>query len=160
MSHFSFSRGLYDQCALNKKDEESTAPFLYMTDSNVSESTSSCFLGASPFQHNQLRSISANFVDTESDLRGQTRIWSKCPENKYNPDKAKPVEFNLKQCSDESLVPEYTRINKPCNIFAGITINRFHPLCEDLQELKKIHDNNIIGVNTRLQVKDAYKKNL
>lgn len=158
MSHFSFSRSLYDECALKKKDEESAGPFQYMTDSQVSESTSSCFLGASPFQHNQLHSISSEYVDIESDLRGQTRNLSKCPEHKYNPNTAKPTSFSVKQCTDNLLVPEYTRINKPCNIFAGITINRFHPLCEDLQDAAKIHDNNIIGINTRLQVKDAFKK--
>ena len=36
MSHFSFTRSSYDRCALEKKDEESSAPFKWMTDVNVS----------------------------------------------------------------------------------------------------------------------------
>jgi hypothetical protein len=67
------------------------------------------------------------------------------------------MNIKLNECSDNGLVPEYTRLNKSCNVFSGITINRFHPLCEDLQQLNKIHSNSYIGTNTRLQIKDSYK---
>ena len=66
--------------------------------------------------------------------------------------------FKLAECKTNNLVPEYTRINKPCNIFSGISINRFHPLCEDLQDTNKIQSNSYIGTSTRLQVKDAFNK--
>jgi hypothetical protein len=157
MSHFSFTRNLYDGCALDKKNQESTAPFEYMTDIAVVESKESCFQGTAPFQHNPYRSIPVESIDIESDLRGQNLPNSRCPIHKFNPDSAKPVKWNIKECEDNRLVPEYTRMNKACNIFAGITINRFHPLCEDLQSLEKIHSNTYTGTNTRLQIKDAYK---
>lgn len=155
-SHFSFTRNSYDQCELEKKYQESTHPFKYTTDTIVSENNDSCFLNASPFMHNQFRSIPRGVVDIESELRGQTRILSNCPSLKYNPHNQEAIDFKVSECTDKGLIPEYTRVNKPCNIFAGITINRFHPLCDDLQNLNNIHSNKYIGNNTRLQVKDAY----
>lgn len=157
MSHFSFTRSAYDECALNQKNKESAGPGLWATDSSITESKSACFEGTSPFMHNPYRSIPKTSIDVENDLRGQTRLLSKCAEHKYNPNNQKTFINELTNC-DNGLVPEYTRLNKPCNIFAGININRFHPLCEDLQELNKIHDNTYIGSNTRLKIQDAFKQ--
>lgn len=157
MAHFSFSRSSYDECALKQRNEESVAPFKWATDNTVVESKSACYLGTSPFMHNPFKSIPTGSIDIESELRGQTRNLSKCSEEKYNPATAKQYNIPIEtECVDQRLVPEYTRINKPCNIFSGISINRFHPLCEDVQELNKIHNNTLIGTNTRLQIKDAY----
>jgi hypothetical protein len=158
MSHFSFTRNNSDDCALTKRFEESTSPFKYQTDTTVVESLESCDMGVSPFMHNPYRSIPTDSVDIESDLRGQTRVISKCPSRQWNPDMAKPFSSKLKDCVDKKLVPEYTRLNKPCNIFSGISINRFDPLYEDLQDFGKMQSNTYIGVNTRLQVKDAFQK--
>jgi hypothetical protein len=158
MSHFSFTRNLYDKCALDQKDQESQAAFKWATDSQVPESTSACHVATSPFMQNPFKSIPKTIVDIESDLRGQTRQSGKCTIHKFDPAQQKPYKAPIKDCVDERLIPEYTRTNKACNIFSGITINRFHPLCDEMQDLNKIHDNSIIGVNTRLQVKDAFKK--
>ena len=157
MAHFSFTRSLYDDCSLDKRNTESSGPGNYATDKQVIESKESCFQAASPFQHNPYHSVPMNSVDIESELRGQTRNLSNCPSQKYNPNQPYPVDYVVNECADDRLVPEYTRINKPCNVFAGITINRFHPLCEDLQDLNKIHSNTYVGANTRLHVKDAFK---
>jgi len=159
MSHFSFTRNNSDDCALVKRIEESTSPFKYQTDSSVVESQQRCDMGVSPFMHNPFRSIPLESVDIESDLRGQTRILSKCAIKKWNPEMAKPDhQQKLKDCVDKKLVPEYTRLNKPCNVFSGLSINRFDPLYEDIQEFERVQSNTYIGVNTRLQVKDAYSK--
>lgn len=156
-AHFSFTRSLYDDCSLEKKQQESEGPFKYATDSSVVESKESCFLGAAPFQHNPFHSVPTSSVDIESELRLQTRPLSKCPSQKFDPNKPYPLNYKINECTDTRLVPEYTRVDKPCNIFSGITINRFHPLCEDLQSIEKIHGNNYIGTNTRLQIKDAFR---
>lgn len=157
MSHFSFTRNLYDKCALEKKDQESTSPFEWMTDSQIFTSNNSCYQGVSPFMQNPMNSISSDKVDIESDLRGQNYTNSRCPTHKYNPSLQKPYTEKIRDCQNQ-LVPEYTRLNKACNIFSGISINRFSPLCDDIQSLEKIHSNKYIGTNTRLQVKDAFEK--
>jgi hypothetical protein len=178
-AHFSFTKSLYDECNLSKKDQESTGAFKWITDS-LYEHKDSCYVTASPFMHNQFRNIPASSIEVENDLRNQTRVLSKCPKARYDPTQSKNCKsckncddglpcgckhcketkeaFKLADCKNNNLVPEYTRINKPCNIFSGISINRFHPLCEDLQDVNKIQSNSYIGTNTRLQVKDAFNK--
>jgi hypothetical protein len=176
-SHFAFSKSLYDECNLKKKEQESTGPFNWITDP-IYESPSACFLDESPFMHNNFYSIPSSKVDVESDLRNQTRLLSRCPEARYNPavncksctkcnsglpcgckhcqDTKKQLE--LHDCNKSGLVPESTRLKRPCDVLSGISINRFEPLYEDLQDTQKIQSNSFIGVNTRMQVKDAYKK--
>jgi hypothetical protein len=177
-AHFSFTKSLYDQCNLDKKLQESTGPYKWMTD-QVKESHNACYVDQPPYMHQQFPSIPSNKIDVESDLRNQTRLLSKCPSARFDPTKLDnckeckkcnqglpcgcshcrqtKYENELKDCTNTALMPEYTRINKPCNIFSGITINRFNPLCEDLQDTNKIQSNSYIGTNTRLQVKDAFK---
>lgn len=171
-----FTNSLYDQCNLVKKDQEATGAYNWVTDNTIQESKDACF-ATTNIMHNPFHSIPSTIVDAESDLRNQTRLLSRCPETRFDPTKAKncldcskcdsglpcdcqhckETKYNaeLKDCN-EGLVPLFTRINKPCNL-SGITINRFEPLCEDPQELTKIHSNKYIGGNTRLQVKDQFK---
>lgn len=158
MSHFSFTRTTNDDCALLLKNKESTGPFDWATDNTITENKESCFQGSAPFSHNPYRSIPSNVVDFESELRGQTRDNSKCATHKFNPNMAPKINFKWNECTDNKLVPEYTKLNKSCNVLSGITINRFQPLYEDPQEFTKIHNNNYIGSNTRLLIKDAFKK--
>jgi hypothetical protein len=130
--------------------------------------------------HNSFNNIPSNSIDIENDLRNSTRQLSRCPESRFDPTKLEnckscdncnqglpcgcyhckdtKTQNKLNETSDcDKLIPEYTRINKPCNIFNGISINRFNPLCEDLQDTNKIQSNSYIGTNTRLQVKDTFK---
>jgi len=152
-AHHSFTRSAYDECELKKSMAQSRAPFEWATDSNVVESRESCFEASSPFMHNPFKSIPKESIDIESELRGQTRNLSRCPEHKFDPTKFKPIEIKLNECKENKLVPQYTRENRSCNVLSGISINRFNPLCED--PLMYI-STNYIGANTRLKIKDAY----
>lgn len=155
MSHFSFTRNAYDECALEQKDNETQSSFKWVTDSQVLGGNEACFMAAAPFQQNPFNSVPMHTIDVESDLRGQTRSLSKCDSFKYNPQLAKPVDYKVKECTDQRLVSDYTRTNRSCNVLSGVSINRFQTLYENPQE--NISDNTLIGVNTRLQVKDLYK---
>jgi hypothetical protein len=154
-AHHSFTRAAYDECELKKQMNESQASFKWATDSDVIESKESCFEASSPFMHNPFKSIPSGSIDIESELRGQTRNLSRCPEHKFDPKKFKPINIKLDECKNNKLVPEYTRENRSCNVLSGISINRFNPLCED--PLLYIPLQNI-GSNTRLQIKDEYTK--
>lgn len=160
LSHFSFTRSSADECALSQKNQESSAPLSYMTDSNVSLNKDACLVNASPFMQNPFKSIPSSIVDIESDLRIQTHSLSKCADSQFNPDTSKPINFEWKKCANDDLVPQYTRIDKPCNVFSGVTIDRFHPVDPSVQNLSQIQHNNYIGTNTRLQIKDAYRNSL
>jgi len=177
-AHFSFTNSLYDDCNLEKKQKESVGPYNWITDS-VYENKTNCHVNMSPFMHKQFNSIPANIIDAENDLSNRSRHLSRCPEARFDPTKLEnckscqncnqglpcecshcrqtKYENKVVECENQALVPQFTRLNKSCNIFSGITINRFHPLCEDLQDSLKIHSNSYIGSNTRLQIKDAFK---
>lgn len=157
-AHFSFTRTRYDECALNQSNKESTSPFDWITDSSVIESKEVCFEAASPFVHNPYKSVPRDSVDVESDLRGQNFKLTKCPQNKFNPNTQKPFNNKTPVDCNGKLVAEHTRVGRACNVLSGISINRFHPICEDYQEISKIHQNTYIGTNTRLAIKDAYRK--
>lgn len=158
MSHFSFTRNLYDDCELQTLEKESAGPGKYATDILTAEPKNACYIGISPFQHNQFYSIPQQNVDVESDLYGRTRNLSRCPDKKYNPHRDnKQFPYTLRDCEKQELVPEHTRLKRPCNVLSGISINRFDPLCEDIQLLRTIHNNSYIGSNTRLFVKDTFK---
>jgi len=140
-----------------KKDTESAGPFQWVTDKNVVEQSNSVNR-YTPFLPNPFNSIPKENVDIESDLRGQTRPLSKCPSAKFQQSTLKSLP-QLEDCKNTSrLAAEHTRMNKSCNIFSGMSINRFHPLCDNVQNINSIPSNSIIGKNTRLQVKDAFNK--
>jgi len=178
-THFSFTNSLYDSCNLEKKQQESIAPYNWITDP-LYENKMNCHIKISPFMHKQFNNIPANAIDIENDLSNRTRHLSRCPETRFDPTKLEnctnckncnnglpcdcphcvqtKYENKITECENQNLVPQFTRLNKSCNIFSGITINRFNPLCEDLQDNLKIHPNSYIGTNTRLQIKDAFKQ--
>ena len=157
-SYFSFTNLKYDQCALDQQLKESEGPGRWALDTTISESKASCFQKSSPFMHNPFHNaVPVNRIDQESDLRNQNRILSRCPEERFPKNATNAVDYSLTHCETDFLTPEYTRTNKSCNIFSGITINRFHPLCDQIQDVNKIHHNKYIGMNSRLAVKDAFE---
>lgn len=158
MSHFSFTRISDDDCAVQKSNEESAGPYAWRTDKSVIESKGACFLSASPFMQTPFPDIPAQSIDIDSELKGRTRPLSKCPSKKYLPSEKALPDNPITDCKDLRLVPEYTRTSRPCNILSGITIDRFETLPEPPQGLERIHNNTYIGVNTRLQLRDAYRK--
>lgn len=157
MSNYKYFTNLnYDACAIKQKDDENKDYFGWITDPNISESKDSCFNKLSPFSRNPSSSIPSSKMDIESDLRGQTRVLSRCSSQKFSP------KFNVETVTEEMvqcntfLEPEYTRVKKPCNTLSGIYIDRFEILHEDYQS--HISDNSFIGANTRLEVRDTFAK--
>lgn len=172
MSHFSFTRTKYDSCASTKKDEENMHSFNLNVDA-ATQNVKMCHPSMSTINgYNGAYGIPESQIDISSDLRGQTRALTKCPQSRYNPmrncgtcencdtglpcgcDHCKKTQ-EMTHCSN-LLTPTFTRLNKPCNIFAGITIDRFDPLFENVQMNSQSLP--LSGDNTRLQVKDAFEK--
>lgn len=169
MSSPFFTRTKYDSCASNRTDLENKRAFTIQTDSNTRK-VQRCH--ASFGRNGGLSGgVPDSIIDVSSDLRGQTRLLTRCPESRHNP--LKNCEncdncndgipcgcFHCKQTKelnmcDNALVPEYTRLNKGCNL-PGLTINRFDPLCDPIQmEGQSLP---IAGSNTRIAVKDQFVK--
>ena len=81
----SSNRLMYDTCAYKKKLEESTTPLDYTLYTGKYENCSKCRLELGQVGGNGVSLFSGNLVDLESDLRGQTRYASQCPDKKYKP---------------------------------------------------------------------------
>jgi len=84
----SFNRLSYDSCAYSKNLQQSVDPLEYSLFKGKFESCISCPVG--DFTNNLDFGIKS---DIESDLKGQTRIGSKCPIEKYPANAANATPF-------------------------------------------------------------------
>ena len=178
--YYPFTNSLYDKCNLQKKDTESKYQFNYNTEP-IYENNESCFADSTQFAHKQFHSIPSSKIDIESDLRNQYRLLSRCPEKRFDPtkldnckkcencnsglpcgcDHCKQTKYEnkLKNCSKQfNLISDYTRISNSSKLDRERNVNRMYPMEDDLQDSNKIQSNSVIGVNTRLLIKDTYKK--
>jgi hypothetical protein len=74
----SFNRLAYDSCAYAKTLQQSTDPLEYNLYRGKYESCKTCPIGDFP----NIIEFGAK-ADVESDLKGQTRVGSRCPSNKF-----------------------------------------------------------------------------
>lgn len=162
----------YDHDTYKTKITESVRPGLYHLEDHTS--SKSCHMGF-PGYLPQNEGVLSSSIDVESELKRLNYINSKSPESRYNPIK------NCKDCKkygtgiycshsvknthnhvltdcDNQLIPQYTRELKACNDITSININRFEPLCVDVQKDKRIHNNSYIGSQTRNESKDITRK--
>jgi hypothetical protein len=82
----SFNRTKYDKCSYKVDLQSSVDTLGYILSPQRYEHKNKCmhqlgFVGGTAVSH-----IAGNLVDLESELRGQTRLISKCPTNLYKPD--------------------------------------------------------------------------
>lgn len=100
----SFNRTKYDNCSYKVELQSSVDTLGYILSPQRYENKNKCmhqlgFVGGTAVSH-----IAGNLVDLESELRGQTRIISKCPTNSYMPsdsdlitnDKTEPINKQMK----------------------------------------------------------------
>lgn len=182
-SFASQNRMINDDCAYQQRLHESTSPLMYQINPMSKESCTKChmsypgFIGAlggfGP-------GTDPNRVDISSDLRGQTRLSSRCPSHKYNPhsyrtcgackncDEGLPCGCmhcrsrdvsHLQDCRPGIIPIEsiQTRVNKACNPTTGQYINRMDYLCSSPQDPKRIFNypgNRRLGAETRMDFRD------
>lgn len=99
-----------------------------------------------------------NLMDVDSELMGLTRKNSKCPPNKYNPDKANEEFKNSKlnhygDCPN--FVGESTRLSNPACTLRGTGWNRWEWLCQNPQDKAIVPFN--IELNTSIMTKDDHR---
>lgn len=156
-----FTRNLYDSCndSLYLKQSTGKNDWIFNT---PQEHNDVCFLDQSPFVNT--RSYGVFNTDVESELKGQTRIISKCPQYNY-PSKGyfkSGVNKAIKNCNPDIskfLTTNYTRSKKSCNMNTKINNNGllFDPIFDNVQDFNKISDNLQIGVSTRIQTKKNFE---
>lgn len=96
----SFNRTIYDSCSYKQELQENVSTLSYILSPYRYEHKDKCrhqlgFIGGTNVSH-----VKGNLVDLDSELRGQTRIISKCQTNLYVPtndgiiknDKTQPID--------------------------------------------------------------------
>ena len=100
----SFNRTKYDNCSYTTDLKSNVDTLGHILSSYRYEHKDKCmhqlgFVGGTAVSH-----IQGNLVDLDSELRGQTRILTRCPTNKYIPsdnnviknDKTEPINTQMK----------------------------------------------------------------
>ena len=101
-----------------------------------------------------------NLMDVDSELMGLTRKNTKCPENKYNPDRANEEFKNsdkkhFRDCPN--FVGESTRLSNPGCTLRGTGFNRWEWLCQNPQDKAIEPHFNVLRQDTRLMTKDEHR---
>jgi hypothetical protein len=96
----SSNRLSYDPCATKKNIEQSTEPLSYIINPIKYENCNKCRMELGIVGGTAVSHIRGNLVDLENDLRGQTRIYSICPEK----------QFKSSQCNNDVSTPSYKNI--------------------------------------------------
>lgn len=99
----SFNRNIYDTCSYQNELKSNVSTLEYILSPEYYEHKNKCrhqlgFVGGTSVSH-----IKGNLVDLESELRGQTRLLSKCNNNLYVPtndgiiknDKTPPIDTRM-----------------------------------------------------------------
>lgn len=81
----SFNRLKYDTCEYQQELKQSVGTLSYVMSTLPFENCQPCRHELGLVGGNAVSGIKGNMVDLESDLRGQTRILTKCPTRKYTP---------------------------------------------------------------------------
>ncbi len=81
----SFNRLSYDRCAYDKRITEGTSVLSWVLDPNKYYNCNPCRVEFGLVGGNNVSNYIGNMVDLESDMRGQTRLASKCPETMFLP---------------------------------------------------------------------------
>ena len=79
----SFNRLIYDNCAYEHQLSESVGTLAYVLDPMRYENCNKCRIEYGTVGGTNVSHIKGNLVDLESDLRGTTRVNSRCPSYKY-----------------------------------------------------------------------------
>lgn len=79
----SFNRLTYDNCAYQQTLNQSVGTLAYQLDPSRYHNCSACRMELGLVGGNNVSQIKGNLVDLESDLKGITRLGSKCPQLKY-----------------------------------------------------------------------------
>jgi hypothetical protein len=105
----SFNRLIYDNCAYQHQLSESVGTLSYVLDPARFEHCNKCRVELGVVGGTNVSHVKGNLVDLETELRGTTRLQSKCPTQKYqNP----CPNGNMNTCQPNNIVIQPTPSNQ------------------------------------------------
>lgn len=106
----SFNRLRYDNCAYSQELNESVGTLSYILDPSKYENCNKCRMELGIIGGTNVSHIKGNLVDLETDLRGTTRMATKCPTKKYqNP----CPSGDMTTCQPNNIVIKGNGCNQP-----------------------------------------------
>lgn len=121
----SFNRTKYDNCSYKVDLKSSVDTLGYILSPYRYENSNKCMHQLGLVGGTSVSHIKGNLVDLDSELRGQTRILTRCPTNKYIPsengiitnDKTDPIDQTMKHLpSCQSIMYRSTPLPPPLKI--------------------------------------------
>jgi hypothetical protein len=106
----SFNRLRYDNCAYKQELNESVGTLSYILDPSKYENCNKCRMELGIIGGTNVSHIKGNLVDLETDLRGTTRMSSKCPTKKYQ--NKCPTSEDMTTCQPDKIVLQGNGGNK------------------------------------------------
>lgn len=105
----SFNRLIYDNCAYQHQLSESVGTLAYILDPSRYEHCNKCRVELGVVGGTNVSHVKGNLVDLETELRGTTRLQSKCPTLKYlNP----CPNGNMNTCQPHNIIIKANPANK------------------------------------------------
>lgn len=95
----SFTRSKYDDCAYSQRLNENQSVLHYGLDTNKFYNCDQRRIDFGIVGGNDVSQSAENLVDLESELRNQTRLYSRCPRQKFRP------SCNINQCGNSNGYP-------------------------------------------------------
>jgi len=112
----SSNRLIYDTCAYKHRVGESVESISYLLNPIKYENCSKCRHELGIVGGSSVSQISGNLVDLESDLRGQTRMNSGCPNKKYLPNNNNTIKLSGNFCSKPRTINTNMVHLRPCQM--------------------------------------------
>jgi hypothetical protein len=162
---------MYDIKECDKRITESMKPGMYKLADKIYNDN--CYQNYPGYNAKNYGSLSSK-IDTESELKTLGVYLSKDGDNQYNPTKNcddcekcdSGIPCACSHCKDKlnytkddcavQLIPEWTRNNRACNDLSAIDYNRYDFI--DPNKVNQIQNNDYIGDNTRIQMKNITTK--
>lgn len=94
-----FTRNKYDQCDYASDLQQQKGMFDYTVDTNKYYNCNQTRIDFGLVGGNDVSQSTENLVDLESDLRNQTRLYSRCPTRKFRPN------CDINQCGNSNGLP-------------------------------------------------------
>ena len=108
----SSNRLRYDTCAYKVDINQSCGPLSYLLNPMAYENCNKCRHEFGLLGGQDVSNIKGNIVDLENDLRGQTRLATKCPAKKYAPTQGNVLTIPGNACNKERVV-DLTKVHLP-----------------------------------------------
>lgn len=121
----SFTKNRYDSCFMNQQAQSNKSIFDYVVDKSMYKNENECNNYTAPFLTYIPSGVTSKNVDIENDLKGMTRLNTKCINCKFTPDEE---ELQLPQIqTNKKLYDQFPNNKSECDMKHNILPQGYLP---------------------------------